>query len=67
MPSRAQTHSFRLIERLFGERIVAGYSDGELLERFTAKRDPDVFAALAARHGRADDECGERYSGPGRS
>ncbi len=43
--------SVQVLERLFGDGVVAGFSDAELLERFTTNRDPDAFAAIVARHG----------------
>jgi RNA polymerase sigma factor (sigma-70 family) len=51
MAIKHRTTSFRSIERLFGEGVVAGCSDAELVERFTTKRDADAFAAIVARHG----------------
>jgi RNA polymerase sigma factor (sigma-70 family) len=32
-------------------QVVAGLTDGELLERFVTRRDDDAFAALVRRHG----------------
>ena len=41
----------RQVNRLFGPGTVAGLSEGELLERFVARRDEAAFEALVARHG----------------
>jgi RNA polymerase sigma factor (sigma-70 family) len=41
----------REVHRLFGEGTVAGLSEGQLLERFLARRDEVAFEALVARHG----------------
>ena len=51
MAANHRTASVQVLERLFGEGVVAGYSDAELLERFTTKRDADAFAAIVARYG----------------
>jgi RNA polymerase sigma factor (sigma-70 family) len=39
------------LERLFNGGTVAALSEGQLLERFVARRDEAAFAALVARHG----------------
>jgi RNA polymerase sigma factor (sigma-70 family) len=39
------------IRRLFTEGTLAGLSDGQLLERFTTRRDGEAFAAIVARQG----------------
>jgi len=39
------------MQRLFGEGVLPGYSDEELVERFARGQDPEVFAAIVARHG----------------
>src|SRR5579883_2521796 len=39
------------IRRLFAEGTLTGLSDGQLLERFTARGDGEAFAAIVARHG----------------
>jgi len=41
----------RHVGRIFGSGTVAGMSDGQLLERFAARRDPAAFEALLDRHG----------------
>jgi len=41
----------RQVNRLFGPGTVAGLSEGDLLERFVARRDEAAFEALVARHG----------------
>lgn len=41
----------RQIERLFTAGSVTGMSEGQLLERFVARRDEAAFAALVARYG----------------
>ena len=51
MASKAQTDSFRFIARVFGEGVVTGLTDAELVERFAATRDAEAFAAIVARHG----------------
>ncbi len=43
--------ALRQIGALFGRGIVAGQSDGQLLDRFLARRDAVAFEALVARHG----------------
>jgi RNA polymerase sigma factor (sigma-70 family) len=42
---------YRQIGRLFRGGSVAGLSEGELLDRFVARRDDDAFEAIVARHG----------------
>ncbi|MDR3639161.1 MAG: RNA polymerase sigma factor [Isosphaeraceae bacterium] len=39
------------VERLFTSGGVAGLSEGQLLDRFVARRDDAAFEALVARHG----------------
>jgi len=39
------------VARLFGEGTLAGMSEGQLLDRFLARRDPVAFEALVATHG----------------
>jgi RNA polymerase sigma factor (sigma-70 family) len=41
----------RQFEQLFTAGTVAGLGEGQLLERFVARRDEAAFAALVARHG----------------
>jgi len=41
----------RHINRLFNVGTVTGLSEGQLLERFVARRDEAAFEALVARHG----------------
>jgi RNA polymerase sigma factor (sigma-70 family) len=41
----------RHVRRLIGTSADAPASDGQLLDRFVAEKDPDAFAALMARHG----------------
>ena len=41
----------RQVNRLFGPGTVAGLTEGELLDRFVARRDEAAFEALVARHG----------------
>ncbi len=41
----------RQMGRLFEEGTLAGLSEGELLERFLARRDESAFAVLVDRHG----------------
>ena len=43
---------FCQLERLFHHGTSTGLTEGELLERFIAKRDELAFEALVARHGR---------------
>ena len=42
---------YREIGRLFGAGTVSGLSEGQLLDRFVARRDGDAFEAIVARHG----------------
>ena len=42
---------YREIGRLFQSGTVAGMSEGQLLDRFVARRDGDAFEAIVARHG----------------
>jgi len=54
MTSGATAAALREIGTLFGVGTVAGMTDGQLLERFLARRDEGAelaFAALVARHG----------------
>ena len=39
------------VRAILGTGTVAGLADGEVLERFAARRDEPAFAALVARHG----------------
>src|SRR5690348_9051809 len=51
---RLDARSLRDVRALFGAGAVGGLSDGQLLDRFLARRDEvaeAVFAALVARHG----------------
>jgi RNA polymerase sigma factor (sigma-70 family) len=41
----------RYLHTLFNARAFAGLSDGQLLERFLARRDADALEALVRRHG----------------
>jgi len=41
----------RHVGRIFGAGTVAGLSDGQLLERYSTRRDPAAFEALLDRHG----------------
>src|SRR5436305_1201857 len=41
----------RNVGRLFGAGTPAGLSDGQLLDRFLARRDEAAFEALVERHG----------------
>ena len=41
----------RQIEHLFGAGTATGMAEGDLLERFLARRDQAAFEALVARHG----------------
>ncbi|WP_422924417.1 RNA polymerase sigma factor [Singulisphaera sp. PoT] len=41
----------RQLERLFGAGSVTGMNEGQLLDRFVARRDEAAFEALVARHG----------------
>src|SRR3954465_1996496 len=43
--------ALRQISHLFGDGVVTGLSDAQLLERFAAGRDAAAFEALVARHG----------------
>ena len=43
--------ALRQIGALFGQGIVAGLADGQLLDRFLARRDGLAFEALVERHG----------------
>ena len=43
--------ALRQINRLFADGVVAGLSDGQLLERFLAQGDAGAFEALVGRHG----------------
>jgi RNA polymerase sigma factor (sigma-70 family) len=43
--------ALRQIHGLFEAGTVAGLSDGQLLERYLARRDESAFAALVMRHG----------------
>ena len=54
MTQTAARSIIRQIESIFDGGSVAGLSDRQLLERFTARRDAAgeaAFAALVARHG----------------
>jgi RNA polymerase sigma factor (sigma-70 family) len=51
MSLRALGAAWRRIDQLFGSGTVAGLSEGQLLERFIARRDEAAFEALLARHG----------------
>jgi RNA polymerase sigma factor (sigma-70 family) len=54
MTSGSTAAAMRQIGTLFGSGTVAGMTDGQLLERFLARRDEGAevaFAALVARHG----------------
>jgi RNA polymerase sigma factor (sigma-70 family) len=42
---------YRQIGRLFGSGTVTGLSEGQLLDRFVARRDDEAFRAIVARHG----------------
>ncbi len=44
---------YRQIGRLFSSGTVAGLSEGQLLDRFVARRDDAAFEAIVARHGPA--------------
>jgi len=39
------------VRQLFDEGSIAGFSDTQLLERFTTRRDAEAFEALVERHG----------------
>ncbi len=41
----------RQVGRLFGQGTVAGLGEGQLLDRFVARRDDTAFEAIVARHG----------------
>ncbi len=41
----------RQVGRLFHQGTLAGLGEGQLLDRFVARRDPDAFEAIVARHG----------------
>jgi DNA-directed RNA polymerase specialized sigma24 family protein len=50
----AERHSVAFLQQLgtlFNAGTAAGLDDGQLLERFVARRDEAAFAALVARHG----------------
>ena len=50
----AERHSVAVLQQLgtlFNAGTAAGLDDGQLLERFVARRDETAFAALVARHG----------------
>ncbi len=51
MGSASLGPTLRKIGRLFDEGTVAGFSDTQLLERFTTSRDAQAFEALVERHG----------------
>src|ERR1700727_1801282 len=42
---------YRQIGRLFRSGTVTGFSEGQLLDRFVARRDDEAFRAIVARHG----------------
>src|SRR5579875_3618395 len=43
----------RQVGRLFGQGTTAGLGEGQLLDRFVARRDDAAFEAIVARHGPA--------------
>src|SRR5690242_13726925 len=51
MASVRMGSALRQIHGLFEAGTVAGLSDGQLLERYLARRDESAFAALVMRHG----------------
>jgi RNA polymerase sigma factor (sigma-70 family) len=51
MASGQFTAACRQVGRLFGAGTVAGLGEGQLLDRFVARRDDAAFEALVARHG----------------
>ncbi|HEY2155964.1 MAG TPA: RNA polymerase sigma factor, partial [Isosphaeraceae bacterium] len=51
MSSTQFASACREIGRLFGAGTLAGLGDGQLLDRFVARRDDDAFEAIVARHG----------------
>ncbi len=51
MSSTQLASACRQIGRLFGAGTLAGLGEGQLLDRFVARRDDDAFEAIVARHG----------------
>lgn len=51
MPDKRPERALKDIESLFGEGIVAGKDDDQLLERFAMRRDEAAFDAIVAAHG----------------
>src|SRR3954451_2510114 len=49
--SRLGTGVVHQLERLFGHGTVTGLTEGQLLDRFTCRRDEAAFEALMERHG----------------
>src|ERR1700756_4549966 len=50
--ANVQAHTvMRYLRKLIDERPVKDLTDGQLLERFVARRDQTAFTALVKRHG----------------
>ena len=51
MARRPISPFLRYLHHLYGNREIAGLTDGQLLQRFAAERDEEAFTLLVRRHG----------------